>query len=92
MKIFLGRRRTLMVDDGAFSHKIDYITFFRRIKISKGIQIALLFQKLWLWNAQPAKQACLYQILTTSDYISLVYLFILNITYFMTSLLFCHFT
>ena len=39
MKISLRRHHALMVEDGAFSHKKDYVT--------KGIQIALLVQKLW---------------------------------------------
>ena len=28
---FLGRHHPLMVDDGAFSHKIDYVTFLYEI-------------------------------------------------------------
>ena len=31
-----------MVEDGVFSHKIDYVTVLLEILISKGIQIALL--------------------------------------------------
>ena len=41
MKISSLRCAALMVEDGAFNHKIDYVT------ISKGIQIALLVQKVW---------------------------------------------
>ena len=45
MKISLRRPRAPMVDDEAFIHKIDYVKFF--LQILKGIQIALLVQKLW---------------------------------------------
>ena len=40
------------VGNGACSHKIDYVTFFRRFLISKDIKIALLFQELrqFCWN------------------------------------------
>ena len=31
VKISLRRRHALMVEDGAFSHKIDYVTFFLEI-------------------------------------------------------------
>ena len=41
-KISLRRGHALMVEDGAFSHKIVYVRFFRRFLI----QIALLVQKL----------------------------------------------
>ena len=46
VKISLRRHHALMVEDGAFSHKIDYSKFFRRFEISKGIQITLMVQKL----------------------------------------------
>ena len=36
MKIFLRRRHALMVDDGAFSHKIDYFTLFSDILNREG--------------------------------------------------------
>ena len=39
------RRHALMVEDGAFSHKIDHVTIFKKILNLKG-QIALLGQKL----------------------------------------------
>ena len=35
-----------MFEDGAFNHKIDYFTIFRRFKILKGITITVLVQKL----------------------------------------------
>ena len=38
MKISLQRRHTLMVEDGTFSHKIDYVTIFRKILNLKGHQ------------------------------------------------------
>ena len=31
VKISLRRRHTLIVEDGAFSHKIDYFTIFKEI-------------------------------------------------------------
>ena len=31
MKIYLLRRHALIVEDGAFSHKIDYVTTFKEI-------------------------------------------------------------
>ena len=34
-----------MVEDGVFSHKIDYVTVLLEILISKGIQIALLVKR-----------------------------------------------
>ena len=44
MNIPLRRRHTLMVEDGAFSHKIDFVTvFFRRFKISERIAIAIQY-------------------------------------------------
>ena len=46
VKITLQRRHALTVADGAFSHKIEYVTILRRFQIPKGIQIALLVQKL----------------------------------------------
>ena len=46
MKISLRRRHALMVEDSAFSHKLDNVTIFRRFWILKGISIALLVQKL----------------------------------------------
>ena len=36
MKISLGRRRALTVVDGAFSHKIDYVTIFWEILKPEG--------------------------------------------------------
>ena len=36
MKLFLRRRHALMVEDGAFSHKIDYVTFFQEILNLEG--------------------------------------------------------
>ena len=36
MKISLRRRHSLAVADGAFSHKIDYVTFFREIINPEG--------------------------------------------------------
>ena len=40
------RRHALMIGDGTFSHKIDYVTIFRKFLISKAIKIALLVQEL----------------------------------------------
>ena len=37
-----------MVEDGAFSHKVDNVRFFLIFKILKGIQIALLIQEFRL--------------------------------------------
>ena len=45
MKIYLRRRHALLVQDGAFSHKIDCVKMLS--EILKGIQIALLVQELW---------------------------------------------
>ena len=36
MKISLQRRHALTVADGAFSHKIDYVTIFKEILNPKG--------------------------------------------------------
>ena len=36
MKISLRRRHALTVVDGAFSHKIDYVTIFKEILNPKG--------------------------------------------------------
>ena len=36
MKIFLRRRHALMVEDGAFGHKIDYVIIFKEIINLKG--------------------------------------------------------
>ena len=36
MKISLLRRHALMVEDGAFSHKIDYVTIFKEILNPEG--------------------------------------------------------
>ena len=36
MKISLQRRHALTVQDGAFSHKIDYVTMFKKILNLKG--------------------------------------------------------
>ena len=36
MEISLQRRHALLVEDGAFSHKIDYITIFEEIINLKG--------------------------------------------------------
>ena len=36
VKISLRRRHALMVEDGAFSHKIDYFTFIQEILNLKG--------------------------------------------------------
>ena len=36
MKISLRRRQALMVADGAFSHKIDFITIFKEILNPEG--------------------------------------------------------
>ena len=36
-----------MVEDGAFSHKKDYVNILRGFLIWGGIQIALLVQELW---------------------------------------------
>ena len=38
VKIYLRRRHALMVEDGAFSHKIDYVTIFKKILNRKGHQ------------------------------------------------------
>ena len=47
MEIYIQRRHGLLVEDGAFSHKIDNVTFLGRItKILKGIKNALLVQEL----------------------------------------------
>ena len=42
VKISLWHRHALMVEDGAFSNKRDYVTFLKM-----GIQIALTVLKLW---------------------------------------------
>ena len=43
MKISLQRRHALMVTDGAFSHKIDYVTIFDRPGVAGAVlQTALL--------------------------------------------------
>ena len=36
MKIYLQRRQALTVADGAFSHKIEYVTIFKEIQNPKG--------------------------------------------------------
>ena len=36
MEISLRRRHALIVEDGAFSHKIDYVTIFRKILSLEG--------------------------------------------------------
>ena len=36
MKISLLLRHTLMVEDGAFSHKIDYVTIYKKILNLEG--------------------------------------------------------
>ena len=46
MLISLERRHALMVEDGAFGHKIDYDTIFDEILNLKGHPIALLCQDL----------------------------------------------
>ena len=46
VEISLRRHHTPLVGYAAFSHEIDYVTIFRRFKISKGIKIALLVQEL----------------------------------------------
>ena len=46
-KTYLWRRHALLIEDCAFSPKIDYTTRCRTFQFSKGIQIALLVQKLW---------------------------------------------
>ena len=65
-----------MIEDAAFSHKIDYVTIFQ------GIQIALLVQNLWVdfahwWsfigkglNMQPAQQASLLSLLSSKYYLA----------------------
>ena len=35
-ELSLQRRHTLMVEDGAFSHKVDYVTIFKEIRNLKG--------------------------------------------------------
>ena len=42
MKISLWRRHTLMVEDGAFSHKIDYVTNFLEILNREGHPICIV--------------------------------------------------
>ena len=37
VKISLRRRHALMVEDGAFSHKIDYVTIFKEILNLEGL-------------------------------------------------------
>ena len=67
MKISLRRRHTLMVEDGAFSHKIDYL-------ISKGIQIALLVQGLQQWWILPIGGASAVEGLRSTGLPRLVYI------------------
>ena len=49
MKIALRRRHASMIKSGACSHKIDFITIFRRFLILKGIKTALLAILLNRW-------------------------------------------
>ena len=49
-KISLRRHHAQTVEDGAFSHDIGCLQFFRRFYILKGIKIASLVQELILLN------------------------------------------
>ena len=70
MKIFLRRRHALLVEDAAFSHKIDYVAIFKEIlNCITGSKVTAIFLSgldLPIGGAsavkglrvQPAQQAC----------------------------------
>ena len=58
MKISLRRRHALTVADGAFSHKIDYVTIFQEIINPKVHPNHNTGSKVTA-TLQPAQQACL---------------------------------
>ena len=45
-KIFTPSQHALMVEDGAFSHKIDYFTIFQEIQNPKGHQNCIIGSKV----------------------------------------------
>ena len=56
MKISLRRRHALAVADGAFSHKIDYVTNLKEILNSKenpnrinGSKVTAILLNEWIW-------------------------------------------
>ena len=74
MKISLQRRHALLVEDGAFSHKIGYVTIFKEILEGQpncitGSNVTVILLNWWILpfggasavkglRLQPAQQTC----------------------------------
>ena len=53
MKISLQRRHTLRVEDGAFSHKIDYVIFFGEVT---GLRVTAILMNAWILPTSGAQR------------------------------------